>query len=96
MPRLRVFGGFLLYILLVVLFGPYWRRRGFQSLEYIAGAVIVIEGARAELAERPGDWYTVVRRNYLIALATVGPMELGLALWDRWQAEKLRREDEAR
>lgn len=72
---------FVLYVLLVLLFGHHWRRWGGQFIEYIAGALIVVLCARWQLDVTPGaDWFEVITRHYGIAGLLVIPMEIGLAI----------------
>lgn len=96
MVLLLVSAAFIVYDLVVIAAGWWWRRRGLQFLEYIAGAVIVVQLARYQLELTPSaDWYTVVVAHYGVAALFVIPMEVGLALWGWWQGEQQKRADEA-
>ena len=96
MAHVLVAALFGLYALLVARYGHYWRRPGFQWIEYVAGALIVVLGTWWHLQLSPSaDWFTTIVGHYGIAGVIVIPLEIGLVAREKQQAEIIRRADEA-
>lgn len=96
MASFLVFVAFVLYALVVALFGHYWRRHGFQWIEYVTGAIIVVAGTWWHLQLQPGaDWLTSIITHYGIAGVIVIPLEIGLAVRTKRQADAVRAADES-
>ena len=88
MVQFGVLFAFCGYAYLVNRFGYHWRRLGLQSLEYIAGAVIVVSATWAQ----GGDWLFWIVCHYLIALAVVLPVDITRAARDHQEATSRDRE----
>lgn len=88
-----VFLAFVVYALVTLRYGHHWRPLGFQPLEYIVGAIIVIGAAVYRIGW--GAWAEIVFAHYVIAFAVVQTAEIVAVARKRAQARATQAELDA-